>query len=257
MDQTPTVRSLEQLFLQVKEGKISVDDALSQSKNCYVQDLDFAKIDHHRNLRKGYPEVVFCEGKHIEHATQIIIELAKVNGRVLGTRANHELYLRVESALKGFDVVYHELARVIEVGQPQKQIGNIVIVTAGSADIPVAEEAYITARAMGNHTTKVYDVGVAGLHRLMNHLDEIAKANVVIVVAGMEGALASVLGGLIDKPLIGVPTSIGYGSHMDGFVPLLAMLNSCATLGVVNIGNGFGAAVLASQINHLVSKPEK
>ncbi|MDO9150506.1 MAG: nickel pincer cofactor biosynthesis protein LarB [Methylotenera sp.] len=254
MDKSPKVRSLEQLFALVKEGKLDVNEAIEQSKNCYIQDLDFAKIDHHRSLRKGYPEVVFCEGKHIEHATQIIIELAKINGRVLGTRATHELYLRVEAALKGFDVVYHELARVIEVGQPKDQIGHITIVTAGSADIPVAEEAYVTARAMGNHTTKVYDVGVAGLHRLMNHIDEIAKSNVVIVVAGMEGALASVLGGLIDKPLIGVPTAIGYGSHLDGFVPLLAMLNSCATLGVVNIGNGFGAAVLASQINHLVSK---
>jgi hypothetical protein len=254
MAQKPAVKTLEQLFSLVKEGKIEVNDAIEQSKSCYMQDLDFAKIDHHRSLRKGYPEVVFCEGKHIEHATQIIIELAKTNGRVLGTRATHELYLRVEEALKGFDVVYHELARIIEVGQPKQQIGKITVVTAGSADIPVAEEAYVTARAMGNHTTKVYDVGVAGLHRLMNHIDEIAESNAVIVVAGMEGALASVLGGLIDKPLIGVPTTIGYGSHMGGFVPLLAMLNSCATLGVVNIGNGFGAAVLASQINHLVSK---
>ena len=247
-----TTTALEQLFDLLSTGQIDVAEAMEKAKSAYVQDLDFAKIDHHRSLRKSYPEVVFCEGKHNDHSTKIILELAKVHGRVLATRAGRELFDQVDSELSGHKVVYHDLARVIEVGEPKEQVGHVCVVSAGSADIPVAEEAVITSRAMGNHTTKVYDVGVAGLHRLMGHIDEIAKANVVIVVAGMEGALASVLGGLIDKPLIGVPTAVGYGSHQKGMVPLLAMLNSCSTLGVMNIDNGFGAAALASQINHLV-----
>ena len=243
--------SLEQLFVLVQKGNLEVGEALRKSQHSYYQDLEFAKIDHHRAVRKGFPEVVYCEDKHPDHAVEIILELSQRNEQVLATRASPVLYEQL-SIRSDRDTTYHELARVIQVGLPPAQErGLIGIVTAGTADIAVAEEAYVTARALGNKTQKFYDVGVAGLHRLFSHLDEIAQSNVIVVVAGMEGALASVLAGLVAKPIIGVPTAVGYGANLDGFTPLLAMLNSCATLAVMNIGNGFGAACFASLINQL------
>jgi NCAIR mutase (PurE)-related protein len=248
---------LEAILKQVQAGEIDVPEALELAANAYCQDIDFAKIDHHRALRKGYPEVVFCQGKRPEHAVRIIAELVAANGRCLATRASAELHAQVAEALPEAAMRYHEAARIIEIGEPVERVGHIAIVTAGTADIAVAEEAAVTAGAMGNRVESIHDVGVAGLRRLLKRIDQIAAANVVIVVAGMEGALASVLGGLIDRPLIGVPTSVGYGAHQQGMVPMLAMLNSCTSLGVVNVDNGFGAAVLASQINHLVVDAER
>lgn len=241
------MQNLEDLFKKVKDGKISVDEALKQAKFSYYQDLNFAKIDHYRKLRRGFPEVVFCEGKHPDHAAKIIEELSKHDERVLATRASRDVYEKLGKLDK--KTRYHELAAIIEVGEPPEGKGLVTVVTGGTADIPVAEEAYISSKALGNNTDKIYDIGIAGLHRLIDNLEKIDESRVVIAVAGMEGALPSVLAGLIDKPVIGVPTSVGYGTHLNGMTPLFAMLNSCSTIAVMNIDNGFGAAYFASLIN--------
>ena len=214
--------------------------------------MGFASIDHHRELRTGYPEAVFCQGKKPEQIAAIMKELSDKSRNVIGTRAAKEDFAAVKEVLP--EAEYFEDAGIIAVIKdplPRRE-GVIAVVTAGTADIPVAEEAAITAQALGNPVDRIYDVGVAGIHRLFAKLDRIRRANVVIVVAGMEGALASVVGGLVERPVIAVPTSIGYGANLGGVSALLSMLNSCANgVGIVNIDNGFGAAYLASNINRI------
>ena len=241
------------LLSEFKQGKMSDSGLLEKLQELNVTDLGFAKLDHNRSLRQGFPEVVYCEGKSLRQAREILRVLAARHDNILGTRASRELYDLVREDLP--DVVYHEEARllVLERSPLTKDETHVVaVVAAVNSDFPVAEEAALTTELMGNRVTRVYDVGVAGIHRLLGKLDIIRKANVVVVVAGMEGALASVVGGLVDKPIIAVPTSVGYGANFHGLAALLGMLNSCsAGVAVVNIDNGFGAGRLASTINHL------
>lgn len=243
-------KDLKNFLLKYKEGNISLEDAVNELKELPFKDIGFAKIDFHRELRKDRPEVVFCEGKTKEQIKEIMKVLGEKTKNVLGTRASKEDFEVVKEIFP--EAKYYELARIILVNQEKvlKNEGTILVVTAGTADIPVAEEAAITAEAFGNKVDRLYDVGVAGIHRLLANLDKLRSANVLIVVAGMEGALASVVGGLVNRPVIAVPTSIGYGTNFKGLTALLSMLNSCADgVGVVNIDNGFGAASLAHQIN--------
>lgn len=256
---------LMKLLRDVADGRITPEDAEKSLQTLPFEDLDFVNIDNHRSLRTGYPEVVFCQGKTTEQVGVIMARLSLSNNAILGTRATREQYDAVCAHLDregapDAEAVYHEAARIIVVQRPldEEELDaiakrkTIAVVTAGTADIPVAEEAAITAETLGNVVERIYDVGVAGIHRLFANLEKIRAANVVIVVAGMEGALASVVGGLIDKPVIAVPTSIGYGANLGGLSALLSMLNSCANgVGIVNIDNGFGAGYLASSINRI------
>jgi NCAIR mutase (PurE)-related protein len=242
------VERLRVLLEQVARGALGVEDALSALRDLPYQDLGFARIDHHRVLRKEFPEVVFCAGKTPEQVAAIVAQLA-LRGRVLATRASEAHYQAVRAVVA--DAVYHALARVITVGAfpeaPEVPYG--VVLAAGTADVPVAEEAVLTARWMGVRVERRYDVGVAGLHRLLEHLSLLRGAGAIVVVAGMEGALPSVVGGLVACPVIAVPTSVGYGAHFGGLASLLAMLSSCAPgVAVVNIDNGFGAGYLLGQI---------
>lgn len=243
---------IEKLLLDVKDNKISIDEALATLKELPYQDLGFAKIDHHRELRQGYPEVIYCSGKTVEQVLHIVEAMFHRGSNILGTRATVEMY---EAVKKQFPTaVYHTSARAITLLQKEVPLsqGYIAVVTGGTSDIPVAEEAAVTAEVLGNRVERIYDVGVAGIHRLFSKLDIITNARVVIAVAGMEGALASVVGGLVDKPVIAVPTSVGYGANFGGLAALLSMLNSCASgTAVVNIDNGFGAGYMASMINKL------
>lgn len=234
---------------QVKEGSISLDEAEKYLEDLPYKDLDFAKLDLHRGLRSGYPEVIYCQGKNREHLKKIVKTMMERDANILATRADAEAYRAI---LEVTDKVhYYELARICVINEKQvERTGRVAVVTGGTADIPVAEEAAVTLETFGNNVDRIYDVGVAGIHRLLSNLDRIREANVIIAVAGMEGALASVVAGLADVPVIGVPTSVGYGASFNGLSALLTMLNSCAAgIGVVNIDNGFGAAYLASQIN--------
>lgn len=227
-------------------------EAMAQLKELPYQDIGFANIDQHRNIRTGYPETIYCEGKTPEQVAAIMDKMKEKNSNILGTRASAEVFEKVKEIVP--NAAYHPLARMIVVKKKQDILSEkiIAVVTAGTSDIPVAEEAAVTAESMGNQVDRIYDVGVAGIHRLFGKLDRIRAANVIIVIAGMEGALASVVGGLVDKPVIAVPTSIGYGASFGGIAALLTMLNSCATgVAVVNIDNGFGAGYLASSINQL------
>ena len=256
---------LMKLLRDVADGRITPEDAEKSLQTLPFEDLDFVNIDNHRSLRTGYPEVVFCQGKTTEQVGIIMARLSLSNNAILGTRATREQYNAVCAHLDregapDAEAVYHEAARIIVVQRPldEEELDaiakrkTIAVVTAGTADIPVAEEAAITAETLGNVVERIYDVGVAGIHRLFANLEKIRAANVVIVVAGMEGALASVVGGLIDKPVIAVPTSIGYGANLGGLSALLSMLNSCANgVGIVNIDNVFGAGYLASSINRI------
>ena len=220
------------------------------------EDIGFAKIDHHRQIRKGFPEVIYCEGKTPEQIAHIAYSISRKGHDVLATRADKKAYLAVKKKIKNAE--YHETARIITVKKKWTVVSGqwlVSIVTAGTADLPVAEEAAVTAEFLGIKVERIYDVGVAGIHRLIKNLPKINKSRVVIVVAGMEGALPSVLGGLIDKPIIAVPTSVGYGSSFKGLAALLTMLNSCAPgVAVVNIDNGFGAAVMAYSIVRVSEK---
>jgi len=243
---------LQNILNEVAEGKMDPQEAMSQLKELPYQDIGFANIDQHRNIRTGYPEAIYCEGKTPEQVAAIIDIMKEKNSSILGTRASAEVFERVKEIVP--EAVYHPLARMIVVKKKEDTLSEkiIAVVTAGTSDIPVAEEAAVTAETMGNQVDRIYDVGVAGIHRLFGKLDRIRAANVVIVIAGMEGALASVVGGLVDKPVIAVPTSIGYGASFGGISALLTMLNSCATgVAVMNIDNGFGAGYLASKINQL------
>ncbi len=242
------IEKLRMILEKVQTHEKNIDDALKDLKYLPYEDLGFAKIDHHRMIRTGFPEIIFCQGKTIEQIRMIMEKLISKNRSILATRATREMYEEVVKVIP--DVKYHDLGRIIEYGTAlYPKSGTILVISAGTADLPVAEEAAITANAMGHYVETLYDVGVAGIHRLLDNQHLLSKAKVIIVVAGMEGALASVVAGLVEKPVIVVPTSVGYGADFQGLAPLLTMLNSCACgIGVVNIDNGFGAAALASTI---------
>lgn len=243
---------LSKLLADVKDGRMDVNTALGQLKNLTSKDLGYANIDNHRELRTGYPEVIFGQGKTPDQVTGIIQYMLTLDNNILATRVTDEMYEKVRKICP--EAVYNIAARTIairkkELPQPSTYIA---IVTAGTSDLPVAEEAAVTAEIFGNRVERVADVGVAGIHRLYSKLDVIRQARVMIVVAGMEGALPSIVGGLVDKPVIAVPTSVGYGANFGGLSALLGMLTSCASgISVVNIDNGFGAGFLASMINKL------
>jgi NCAIR mutase (PurE)-related protein len=248
---------LKKIFEQVKAGDISIEDAVEKLRHMPFEDLGFAHIDHHRQLRRGFPEVIYCPGKAIEHIIEIFSAMAEKGNNVLATRAEEHIFEALTKTKKFPKARYEKLARAIVL--EQKQIGPsktvVPIVTAGTADLPVATEAKVTAEIMGQKTELICDVGVAGLHRLLGHLGKFQKANVIIVVAGMEGALASVVGGLVSCPVIAVPTSVGYGASFEGLSALLTMLNSCASgVTVVNIDNGFSAGVTATLINRKIEQ---
>ena len=243
-------KELAKLLLKFKKGDLQLDEILNQLKDLPFKDLGFAKVDFHRELRKNRPEVVLCEGKSLEQIEGIVKQLGQKSKNVLATRASIEIYERIKTIYPS--AKYYEQARIIIINEEKKikNKGSILVVTAGTSDIRVAEEAVVTAEALGNKVERLYDVGVAGIHRLLYNLDKLGQANVLIVIAGMEGALASVVGGLVNRPVIAVPTSVGYGANFEGLTALLSMINSCADgIGVVNIDNGFGAASLAHQIN--------
>jgi len=242
-------RRLKRLLASVQRGEVSLEAALGQLKVLPFEDIGAAKVDHHRALRKGFAEVVLCQGKTPEQVGLVFKALARGSQTVLGTRATREAYEQVIS--QGVKADYRELARAIVANPPKTRprLGPVLVITAGTGDQGVAEEAVLTAELMGAKVERLYDVGVAGIHRLLAHRDLVEKAKVLIVVAGMEGALPSVVGGLVGKPIIGLPTSVGYGASLGGIAPLLTMLNSCApNVSVVNIDNGFGAGFVAGLI---------
>jgi len=245
------------LLEQVRNGELQIDQAVEKLRYLPFEDLGFACIDHHRQLRRGFPEVIFCPGKTTEQIIKIFENLAEKGNNVLATRAQPEVFEALTKTGKFPNVKYEKLARAIVLEQKKLPESRTIIpiVTAGTADLPVATEARVTAEIMGQRAEIVCDVGVAGLHRLFKHLPGLQKANIIIVVAGMEGALASVVGGLVSCPVIAVPTSVGYGSNFKGLSALLTMLNSCASgISVVNIDNGFSAAVTATLINRKIEQ---
>jgi NCAIR mutase (PurE)-related protein len=246
--------AIRRLLQDLAGGRLDVDSAMAGLRQLPYEDLGFAKVDHHRALRGGAPEAVFCPGKTPEQVVAIVERLAPRHANVLATRAASDVAAAVAAA--GLPHAYHALARLLVVRpEPLDACGLIVVASAGTADLPVAEEAALVAEALGNRVERLQDCGVAGLHRLLAHYDLLVEANAIVVVAGMEGALPSVVGGLVDRPVIAVPTSVGYGASFGGIAALLAMLNSCAPgVSVVNIDNGYGAAHQASQINHLIAK---
>lgn len=244
---------LYQLLLRLRQGEVEIDEVFQKLKDWPYEDLGFAKLDHHRHLRDHFPEVIYCPGKTNEQIGQILQRLARQSNNMLATRADRETFEAVRELVP--ELQYSETARLIYLKRSNPpSFGKVAVVTAGTADLPVAEEAALTLEVMGAEVKRIYDVGVAGIHRLFDKMEVIEQCQVVIAVAGMEGALASVLGGLTSRPVIAVPTSVGYGASFHGLAALLAMLNSCASgVGVVNIDNGFGAAALAISI--LKSKP--
>ncbi len=245
-------QSIRKLFEEVRRGDLTPDDAVARLRHMPFEDLGFAKVDHHRALRNGMPEVILGEGKTPAQVAGIFARLSKHGGNVLATRANVQQFAAVKKKVRSAE--FRELGRAIVLQRDHTQYGNgiVAVVSAGTSDIPVAEEAVVTAEMMGNEVQHFYDVGVAGIHRLLANREALTKARVVIVCAGMEGALPSVVGGLVGVPVIAVPTSIGYGASFKGMAALLGMLNSCASnVSVVNIDNGFGAGYVASLINRL------
>ncbi len=240
------VRQINKLLNDVKSGRLSVSKALEALKHLPYEDISFAKVDHHRSLRSGIPEVIYAEGKTDDEVIQIATRIHKRSGRVLITRASEDIYNKIDMK----DALYYPSSGTITIGKKMRGKGLILVVSAGTSDRAVAEEAEVTAAFLGSNIKSLTDVGVAGIHRLLNNRKEIDRAKVVVVVAGMEGALPSVVGGLTDKPIVAVPTSVGYGTSLGGLTALFAMLNSCVPgIGVVNIDNGFGAACLAHKIN--------
>lgn len=244
---------IKEILTNVKSGKMGIESAMDKLKKLPFEDIGYAMVDQHRNIRNGSPEIIYSEGKNSEQIKGIIGKLIKNNNNIIASRASEEVYNTIKEITN--DCIYYKLARIVVVNERKKIINSkpIAIIAAGTSDIPVAEEAAITAETMGNKVKRIYDVGVAGIHRLFSKMEEINEASVIIVVAGMEGALASVVGGLVDKPVIALPTSIGYGASFGGLAALLAMLNSCASgITVVNIDNGLGAGFSAATINNLV-----
>lgn len=240
-----------EVLRQFKEGAISMEEAEHYFRREPFEEMECAKLDTHREIRSGFPEVIYCSGKADEHLLQIVKKLYEKNGEVLGTRASRRQYELVREEIPG--IQYDPISRILKAKKPGGvKTGKITVCTAGTADIPVAEEAAQTAEYFGSRVERIFDVGVSGIHRLFSRLEAIQDANCVVAVAGMEGALASVLGGLVDKPVIAVPTSVGYGANFQGLSALLTMVNSCANgIAVVNIDNGYGAGYIATQINRL------
>lgn len=246
-------KDIKAILKAVKENDLDLDQAMSKLKDLPFEDIGYAKIDHHRGLRNGYPEVIFCEGKTIEHIVGIVERMLVKECNILASRATKEVYDAICEITD--EAEYYEICKMIVIKRKPLETtsGKILIATGGTSDIAVAEEAAITAEVLGNTVVRLYDVGVAGIHRLLANREILQDASIVIAVAGMEGALASVVGGLVDVPVIAVPTSIGYGANFGGLAALLAMLNSCASgIGVVNIDNGFGAGYLASTMNRQI-----
>ena len=237
------------MLVKIKNNEMDIKEAETLLKKLPYEDLGFAKLDHHRKLRSGFGEVIYCSGKSTEHLVKIFQNFHEKNVDVLGTRATLEQFYMVKAAIPKAE--YDEMSRIIKIVKTEKEkIGSITVCTGGTSDIPVAEEAAQIAEFFGNNVNRIYDVGVAGIHRLLSKIDEINKSNCIIAVAGMEGALPGIIAGMVDKPVIAVPTSIGYGSNFGGLSALLTMLNSCAEgISVVNIDNGFGAGYMATQIN--------
>lgn len=247
------IQELKNLLEKIQEGTMNIDEGVNALKELPFKDLGYAKIDEHRELRNGYPEVIFCEGKNPEHVIGIVKHMLEKETNILLTRVSEELSSQLHTLKEDFE--YHPEARVAVFKRTPlvKTESQILVATGGTADIKVAEEAAITAEILGNSVERLYDVGVAGVHRLLMNQRKLQEASVIIAVAGMEGALPSVIGGLVDKPVIAVPTSVGYGANFQGLSALLTMLNSCASgIGVVNIDNGFGAGYLASTINRQI-----
>lgn len=244
-------KQIRDLIAGIQTGRVDMEAALQRLRKLPFEDLGYAKVDHHRCLRNGVPEVIYCEGKTVEQVKGIVGRMLPHHHNILATRANGRHYEAILSVTE--DCHYHETARIVVVKpEPVEAVGRIAVVCAGTSDIPVAEEAAVTAKTLGNRVDLLCDVGVAGLHRLLNSCEDLFKANVAVVIAGMEGALASVVGGLVSCPVIGVPTSVGYGTSFGGVAALLSMLNSCASgVSVVNIDNGFGAAYQANLINKI------
>lgn len=240
-----------EILEQVKTGEMSVGEAERYFRRQPLEELGYAKLDTHRKLRSGFAEVVFCSGKADDHLLKIYERIYEAEGEVLGTRASKEQAALIQERFS--EAEYDALSRILKIEKRDKnRMGQIAVCTAGTADIPVAEEAAQTAEFFGNRVERIYDVGVSGIHRLLSRVETIQSANCVVAAAGMEGALASVIGGLVDKPVIAVPTSIGYGASMNGLSALLTMINSCANgIAVVNIDNGYGAGYIAAQINKL------
>lgn len=245
---------LRELLEQVQAGRMTIEKAETYLKDMPYEELGFAKLDHHRSLRSGFGEVIYCAGKSMDHLVSIYQHFAGREGNVLGTRASREQYEAVRQALP--DIEYDELSGILVLQRKKPEpIGCVAVCTGGTSDIPVAEEAARTAEYFGSRVERIYDVGVAGIHRLLANMEHLRAANCIIAVAGMEGALPGVVAGLVDKPVLAVPTSVGYGAHFHGLSPLLTMLNSCAEgIAVVNIDNGFGAGYMATQINRLAVK---
>jgi NCAIR mutase (PurE)-related protein len=250
---------LRRLFEEVRQGRLLPEQAMRQLAAPAFEDLGYAKIDHQRTLRKGFPEVIYCAGKTASQVAEIAVRLYERHDRVLATRATTDAYEAIKAVLP--QAVYHETARAITISRtPLKPLygGFVAVLTAGTSDLPVAEEAAVTLEIMGHEPRRIYDVGVAGIHRLLTQQPVLNAAHVIIAVAGMEGALPSVVAGLTDRPVIAVPTSTGYGANLGGVAPLLTMLNSCASgVTVCNIDNGFGAGYTAALINRLINKGGK
>jgi NCAIR mutase (PurE)-related protein len=245
-------KELETILRGISTGTVSVDEAMERLREFPYTDLGFARIDHHRELRTGYPEIVYCAGKTPEQVRAIFGAMTEHDNNIIGTRAPREMFSYISPFFPGAE--YFEIARIISIKKKEIKPPSsmIAIITAGTSDIPVAEEAAVTAELLGNNVVRIYDAGVAGIHRLVDKLPEIRACRVAIVIAGMEGALASVVGGLVNMPVIAVPTSVGYGASFEGISALLAMMTSCAAgVTVVNIDNGFGAGFAASRINSL------
>lgn len=241
----------QEILKKVQNGELTIEEAELFFRRQPFEEMGYAKLDTHRKLRSGFAEVIYCSGKADSYLLSIFKKLYEEDGEVMGTRATPQQYEMIKATFP--EVVYDEISRIIKIEKPGKQrVGKIAVCSAGTADIPVAEEAAQTAEYFGSHVERLYDVGVAGIHRVLSQLDVIQSANCVIAVAGMEGALASVIGGLVDKPVIAVPTSVGYGASLGGISALLTMINSCANgISVVNIDNGYGAGYTATQINRL------
>ncbi|MFQ5450159.1 MAG: nickel pincer cofactor biosynthesis protein LarB [Nitrospinaceae bacterium] len=249
--------ALKKLLSDIQARKITPEEGFQLLKKMPFENLGFARIDHHRSIRSGMPEVIYCEGKSTAQVSLIIKKMIRAGSDILATKLSPEVFTSMKRQLPA-KAVYHESARVLVIRKSKKTkaAGRILVVTAGTSDIPVAEEAALTADLLGSRVEKVFDVGVAGIHRLFNSIDKLWEARVVVAVAGMDGALASVVGGLVEKPVIALPTSVGYGASFKGLSALLTMLNSCAAgIATVNIDNGFGAGCLAHKIN-LLGEPE-
>ena len=245
---------VHKMLEQVKAGQLDIAEAEEKLKDLPYEDLGYAKLDHHRKLRSGFGETIFCQGKPDPYLKEIFLKFYESDGEVLGTRASKEQYELIRSLVPA--AVYDPISRIVKVEKPDKEhVGCVAVCTGGTADIPVAEEAAQTAEYFGTKVDRIYDVGVAGIHRLLSQRERISKANCIIAVAGMEGALGTVIAGLADAPVIAVPTSVGYGASFHGLSALLTMINSCANgISVVNIDNGYGAGYIATQINRMAVK---